>query len=104
MIAPHDSTAAGSADISATVLGMPPVAASLDQITGELRQLIVKVANLPHVQPESIDPAQPLYRDGLGLDSIDVLELVVNVERNYAYKIRNDDEGRKPSVVAGHDV
>lgn len=63
-------------------------------ITNDLRELVVKAANLNHVQAHEIDPDQPLYRDGLGLDSIDVLELVVHIERRYGLKIRNDEEGR----------
>jgi acyl carrier protein len=63
-------------------------------ITDDLRQLVVKAANLGHVKPAEIDPDLPLYRDGLGLDSIDILELVVHVERRYGLKIRNDDAGR----------
>lgn len=66
----------------------------LGAITDDLRELVVKAANLGHVRPHEIDADMPLYKDGLGLDSIDILELVVHVERRYGLKIRNDDAGR----------
>ena len=61
----------------------------------ELSELIVRVANLKLFRPEDIDPNQNLYRDGLGLDSIDLLEVVVNVERKYGLKLRNDEHGQE---------
>jgi acyl carrier protein len=61
----------------------------------ELSHLIVRVANLKHTTPEQIDPEQNLYRDGLGLDSIDLLEVVVNVERKFGLKLRNDEQGQQ---------
>ncbi len=66
----------------------------LGAVTRDLSELIVKVGNLRHLKPEQIELDQPLYREGLGLDSIDLLELVVHVERKFGLKIRNDDEGR----------
>ena len=57
--------------------------------------MIVHVANFSHIKPEEIDPEQSLMRDGLGLDSIDILELVVNLEKKYGFKLRNDDSGRE---------
>ncbi|MEI6398851.1 MAG: phosphopantetheine-binding protein [Pseudomonadota bacterium] len=61
----------------------------------ELSQLIISVSNLSHVKPEEINPDQSLMRDGLGLDSIDILELVVNLEKKYGFKLRNDESGRE---------
>ena len=57
----------------------------------ELAKLIVTTLNL-EVGPADIDPAAPLYRDGLGLDSIDILELSLAVSKTYGVKLRADDE------------
>lgn len=67
---------------------------TLQQLEAELSSLIVRVANLSHMQPSDIDPSASLLRDGLGLDSIDILELVVNLEKNYGMKLHNDEESR----------
>lgn len=57
----------------------------------ELAQLIVTTLNL-EVGASDIDPDAPLYREGLGLDSIDILELSVAVSKAYGVKLRADDE------------
>ena len=67
----------------------------INTLQTELSQLIVSVSNLSHVKPEEINPDQSLMRDGLGLDSIDILELVVNLEKKYGFKLRNDESGRE---------
>jgi acyl carrier protein len=56
----------------------------------ELARLIVSALNL-EVQAEDIDPEAPLYGEGLGLDSIDILELALAVSRAYGIKLRSDD-------------
>jgi acyl carrier protein len=56
----------------------------------ELAQLIVSTLSL-EVAAEDIDPNGPLYRDGLGLDSIDILEIALAVSRKYGVQIRSDD-------------
>ena len=56
-----------------------------------LAQLIVSALNLD-VAPADIDPNAPLYRDGLGLDSIDILEVALVISKTYGVKIRSDDE------------
>lgn len=57
----------------------------------ELASLIVVTLNL-ETQADEIDPDAPLYRDGLGLDSIDILEVALAVSRTYGIKLRSDDE------------
>ena len=57
----------------------------------ELAQLMVTALNL-EIEASSIDPTAPLYRDGLGLDSIDILELSLAVSKAYGVKLRSDDE------------
>src|SRR4051812_30419508 len=63
--------------------------ASPDELA--LAQLIVTSLNLD-VAPEDVDPTAPLYRDGLGLDSIDILEVALVISKSYGVKIRSDDE------------
>lgn len=56
----------------------------------ELARLIVDALNL-ETEPETIDPAAPLYREGLGLDSIDLLELSVVISKRYGFQLKSDD-------------
>ena len=55
----------------------------------EIAQLIVKGLNLP-LQPDEIDPEAPLYGEGLGLDSIDILEIALIVSKQYGIQLRAD--------------
>jgi acyl carrier protein len=57
----------------------------------ELAGLMVSALNL-EIEPAAIDPAAPLYGDGLGLDSIDILEIALEVSRRYGFELRSDDE------------
>lgn len=54
----------------------------------------MRTLNLP-VDPAAIDPAAPLYGDGLGLDSIDVLEIALAVSQSYGVKLRADDQDNR---------
>lgn len=56
----------------------------------ELAELIVTALNLESA-PAEIDPEAPLYGDGLGLDSIDILEIALAVSKRYGVQIRSDD-------------
>ena len=69
----------------------PPDSSALEQ---ELAQLLVKALNLD-VAPSAIDPTAPLYGEGLGLDSIDILELALEVSRGYGFELRSDDENNE---------
>ncbi|BBL72939.1 phosphopantetheine-binding protein [Methylomagnum ishizawai] len=62
----------------------------LNPLELELARLMVDALNLD-AEAGSIDPAAPLYRDGLGLDSIDLLELSVVVSKRYGFQIKSDD-------------
>lgn len=57
----------------------------------KLAGLIVSALNL-ETQPSAIDPNAPLYGEGLGLDSIDILEVALAVSKAYGVKLRSDDE------------
>ncbi len=56
----------------------------------EVAQLIAEAVNLD-LDPSEIDPEQPLYREGLGLDSIDLLEISLVVSKKYGFQIRSGD-------------
>jgi acyl carrier protein len=58
----------------------------------ELKALLVNELNLEDMSPDDIDETAPLFRDGLGLDSIDALELSVIIDRQYGIKIKAEDE------------
>jgi acyl carrier protein len=57
----------------------------------ELAALLVEALNL-EIAPEAIDPEAPLYGEGLGLDSIDILEVALVVSQRYGFQLRSDDE------------
>jgi acyl carrier protein len=58
----------------------------------ELAELIVTALNLEGTAPEDIDPLAPLFKTGLGLDSIDALELALEISKRYGFQLRSDDE------------
>lgn len=60
----------------------------------ELARLIVDTLNL-EVQPEEIDPEAPLYGEGLGLDSIDILEMALAISKAYGVQLRSEDENNR---------
>ncbi|HEY1892044.1 MAG TPA: phosphopantetheine-binding protein [Steroidobacteraceae bacterium] len=60
-----------------------------DALTRELAELIVQALNL-ELSPAAIDPDTPLYGEGLGLDSIDILEIALVVSKRYAVQLRAD--------------
>ncbi|HZP94014.1 MAG TPA: phosphopantetheine-binding protein [Burkholderiales bacterium] len=64
--------------------------ATMTEEERELAELIVSALNL-ETAVEEIDPQAPLYRDGLGLDSIDILEIALAISRKYGVQIRSDD-------------
>jgi acyl carrier protein len=66
-------------------------AAGGDDLTAEVARLIVEALNL-EVSPGDIDPQQPLYGEGLGLDSIDILEIALVVSKQYGVQLRADSE------------
>jgi acyl carrier protein len=67
---------------------MTPVQTDLQR---EVAALLVEALNL-EITPDSIDPQAPLYGDGLGLDSIDILEVALVVSQRYGFQLRSDDE------------
>lgn len=60
----------------------------------EVAALIVEAVNLD-CAPDEIDPEAPLFGKGLGLDSIDLLEVALAISQKYGFKLRSDDENNK---------
>ncbi|MDR1779996.1 MAG: phosphopantetheine-binding protein [Tannerella sp.] len=67
----------------------------MDELILKLKQEIIEVLNLEDVKPEDIDNDAPLFGEGLGLDSIDALELIVLMEKNYGIKLKDPSQGRE---------
>ena len=68
---------------------------SMEQLLNELNFKIVETLNLVDVAPDDIDPDDQLIGGKLGLDSIDILELVMMIEKDYAVKIDSKELGAK---------
>lgn len=66
----------------------------MEELELELKQEIIKVLNLEDMTPDDIETDAPLFGDGLGLDSIDVLEIIVLLEKKYGIKLANPAEGK----------
>jgi acyl carrier protein len=66
----------------------------MEALIAKLKNEIIEVLNLTEMTPESIDENEPLFVEGLGLDSIDALELIVLLERNYGLKLATAEEGK----------
>ena len=64
----------------------------------QLKEQIIKFLNLLSVKPEDIKDDEPLFGEGLGLDSIDSIELIVLLGREYGIDIKDPKEGRKVLV------
>ena len=62
-----------------------------NELQREVAALLVEALNLD-IAPDSIDPLAPLYGEGLGLDSIDILEVALVVSKRYGFQLRSDDE------------
>jgi len=67
---------------------------ALDQLKTEIKQAIVRSLRLP-ITPDEIGDATPLFGEGLGLDSIDVLELVLEIERSFGVSIGDEQTGMR---------
>lgn len=67
----------------------------MEELIYKLKEEIIDVLNLEGMKPEEIDENAPLFGEGLGLDSIDALELIVLMEKNYGIKLKNANEGKE---------
>ena len=67
----------------------------MDELIYNLKQLIIEALNLEDMKPEDIDENAPLFGEGLGLDSIDALELIVMMDKNYGIKLKDPAQGKE---------
>ena len=67
----------------------------MDELTNDLKNRLIEILNLTDVTPEEIDENAQLVGGDLGIDSIDVLEMVVMVEKDYGVIINNKEIGEK---------
>lgn len=67
----------------------------IEDLILKLKKEIIEELNVENMTPEGIDSEAPLFGEGLGLDSIDALELVVLLDKNYGIKIQASKEGIK---------
>lgn len=67
----------------------------MDALIKELKEEIINELNLEDLTPDDFDSDAALFGDGLGLDSIDALSLIVILEKKYGLKIGNPDDGKE---------
>ena len=68
---------------------------SLEEIRKELKELLVVNLALEDITPEEIEDEEVLFGDGLGLDSLDAVEIVVLIQRNYGLEIIDEEQARE---------
>ncbi len=66
-----------------------------EQLVAEIKKQIIEALNLEELAPEDIDTDAALFGEGLGLDSIDALELIVILDKNYGIKLSSPAEGKE---------
>lgn len=64
-----------------------------------LAELLVEVLNLEDIEPEEIDPEESLFGDGLGLDSIDALEIALAIAQEHGVEMKAEDESTKEAFA-----
>lgn len=69
----------------------------------EVAQLLVSTLNL-EINPADIDPVKPLFREGLGLDSIDALEIALAISKQYGFQLRSDDSNNREIFASLHSL
>lgn len=68
----------------------------MEELIEKLKRELIEELNLEEIATEDINPEEPLFGDGgLGLDSIDALEIILILERSYGIKIKNPAEGKQ---------
>lgn len=66
----------------------------MDALIEKLKKQIIEQLNLAEVNPDEVSADSPLFGEGLGLDSIDALELIVLLEKHYGIKIEDPKDGK----------
>jgi acyl carrier protein len=67
----------------------------MEELINKLKKEVIEQLNLEEMVADDIDSDAPLFGEGLGLDSIDALELIVLLEKNYGIKIEDPKDGKK---------
>lgn len=67
----------------------------MEELIVKLKNEIIEVLNLEGMTPDDIADEAPLFGEGLGLDSIDALELIVLMEKNYGIKLQDPNQGKE---------
>ena len=67
----------------------------MKELTEKLKEELIEQLNLEDIEPSDIDNSEPLFGDGLGLDSIDALEIIVLLEKEYSIKIKDRTQGKE---------
>jgi acyl carrier protein len=66
----------------------------MEKLINDLKAQLIEALNLEEITPEEIDADAPLFGDGLGLDSIDALEIILILEKQYGLRIENPAEAK----------
>ena len=74
--------------------------AVLTQAQKEMADLLIEVLNLEDIEAEEINPEEPLFGDGLGLDSIDALEIALAISQKYNVQMKAEDESTKEAFTS----
>ena len=78
----------------------------MDDLKRRVKEMIVERLGLEGLRPEEIDDDAPLFGEGLGLDSIDALELSIGLEKGFGVKLETEEEGKRAfasvSALAEH--
>ena len=67
----------------------------MDKLIRELKEQLIAQLKIKNLRPEDIGDEDPLFGSGLGLDSLDILELIVLLKHNYKLRIANAEDGKK---------
>ncbi|MBU0729648.1 MAG: acyl carrier protein [Proteobacteria bacterium] len=70
----------------------------MEELKKQLKEMIVRDLKIQDVKPEEIDDNSPLFEEGLGLDSLDAVEMVVLVQKHFGVQIEDMDEGKEAFV------
>lgn len=70
----------------------------MEELIEKLKEQLISELNLEEITIDDIDPDAPLFGEGLGLDSIDALEIILILERNYGVKVKNPTEEESKKI------